>query len=84
MLDAVRDRSRALLMEVASGAPSVRLMGAQLTYDGAMRILPIAALLCLSRAAFADVPPPPGYVEQCTVENSAKGRRRRRLRRLAR
>ena len=47
-------------------------MGAQLTYDGAMRILPIAALLCLSRAAFADVPPPPGYVEQCTVEKQCK------------
>jgi 3-methyladenine DNA glycosylase Mpg len=37
-----------------------------------MRTLLPAILLCLASSALADVPPPPGYVEQCTVEKQCQ------------
>jgi hypothetical protein len=32
----------------------------------------VFALLCLPRLVAADVPPPPGYVETCTIEKQCK------------
>lgn len=37
-----------------------------------LRLLSGAALLLGSALAFADIPPPPGYVEQCTIEKQCK------------
>lgn len=37
-----------------------------------LRLMTCSAWLIVSSTAVADVPPPPGYVEQCTVEKQCK------------